>query len=319
MFLVILVSGLLLWQVFSRVDLTGFAEAVRQIRWPTLLLALAALYASLLLAALKYAALYYNAPLGLVLRASMASNCTLLVPAGGFLGLAITSAMMSDVDDVYMAASSALLDAVMRFSCLVFMGLIGVLVSSIPLPLWITLLFLLLSGAMVGVQLFAILPRGRAALLSFGSWVEKYKWGMHISRACEDLAAFGKGLEQHPWQLVKHYVLGMGSELCTALPYIILAPTLGIGLGLNDWLWVNAIVRLIAGLPISMGGLGAREGTLVLLLGWMGVASGQSLTVSLLYSLLVMVSNSLGALFFIGYPKSPRALFKDAWETADAG
>lgn len=316
MLLVALVSLLLLWVVFSSVDFPGFVAAVRQIRWPYLFLSLAVLYGSLLLAAFKYAALYYSAPKRLVIRASMASSCTYIVPAGGFLGMAVTTAMLADVDDVYMAASSAMYDSLLRFSCLVFMGMVGVVLSSISLAWWVWALFLLLTALLVFAIIFTLQPAGRRALRAFGKKVERFKWGVHISRACDDLAHFGKGLDKHPIQLVKHYVYGMASELCTALPFLILGPAFGIDLGLNDWLWINAILRLVSGLPISMGGLGAREGAMMLLMGWMGVASGPALTVSLLYSVLNLLANSLGALFFIGYPKSPRTLFKDAWDGA---
>ena len=109
----------------------------------------------------------------------------------------------------------------------------------------------------------------------------------------------------------------MSSELCALVPCLPLGPLLDLDSGLGDWRWSNAILRLISGLPISMGGLGAREGSMLLLLGWLGRSSGPALTISLLYSVLNIVANSLGGLFFIGYKKSPRALFKDAWESAE--
>ena len=63
------------------------------------------------------------------------------------------------------------------------------------------------------------------------------------------------------------YLLGLGID---------------IDVGLVDFLWVYAAVSLVSLLPIALGGLGAREATLILLLGPLGVDSEAALTLGFL-------------------------------------
>jgi uncharacterized membrane protein YbhN (UPF0104 family) len=76
-------------------------------------------------------------------------------------------------------------------------------------------------------------------------------------------------------------------SLVAQLPGIVVFAALGHGLGLGipfvSMGWLRSVVVLITILPISVGGLGVREGTLVLLLRTFGTPPADALALSLLF------------------------------------
>lgn len=61
--------------------------------------------------------------------------------------------------------------------------------------------------------------------------------------------------------------------------------------------WVRVVLYLVLMLPISVSGIGLREGSLVLLLQDFGVSSGQAVALALILFANSLVANALGGLF----------------------
>ena len=60
--------------------------------------------------------------------------------------------------------------------------------------------------------------------------------------------------------------------------------------------WVRSIVQLVTVLPISIGGLGVREGALVLTLAWFGVADHDALALAILvFATTILAPGFVGA------------------------
>jgi hypothetical protein len=78
----------------------------------------------------------------------------------------------------------------------------------------------------------------------------------------------------------------VGISVLAQLPGIVVFASLGYGLGLGvpfvSMGWVRSVVVLITILPVSIGGLGVREGALVLMLQPFGTAPADALAMSLL-------------------------------------
>jgi len=74
---------------------------------------------------------------------------------------------------------------------------------------------------------------------------------------------------------------------------------LSIGLNLNfiDLLWINALVSIIIATPITILGLGLREGSFVYLLGLLGILNIQALSFSLLASFVYFAGGLIGGVF----------------------
>jgi glycosyltransferase 2 family protein len=77
---------------------------------------------------------------------------------------------------------------------------------------------------------------------------------------------------------------------------VMLASKIGIELRVADWLWVFAVVSLAVLLPLSLGGIGIREGAFVGVLGFLGVAAELALALSLTIFAFQILVASAGAI-----------------------
>lgn len=87
----------------------------------------------------------------------------------------------------------------------------------------------------------------------------------------------------------------MGSSVSVAL----VARGLGVALPLSVWFAVVPLVALAMVLPISIGGVGVREGGLAFLLAPAGVAAEQAVAIGLLWFLTTIVGGLIGGLLFL--------------------
>lgn len=88
-------------------------------------------------------------------------------------------------------------------------------------------------------------------------------------------------LEQ-PKVLIFSVLLGIVFQLSAVLITNILAIGLNIHLSFADWSWIFSAVSIVVILPITISGIGLREGAFIGLLGCIGVQSEQALSLSFL-------------------------------------
>jgi len=87
----------------------------------------------------------------------------------------------------------------------------------------------------------------------------------------------------------------MGGSIAVAL----VARGIGVSLPLSVWFAVVPLVALAMVLPISIGGVGVREGGLALLLAPAGVPSEQAVAIGLLWFLTTIAAGLIGGLLFL--------------------
>jgi conserved hypothetical protein len=58
-------------------------------------------------------------------------------------------------------------------------------------------------------------------------------------------------------------IMGIGCQLFIVVIYAVLANKLGIYLAFTDWCWITGFISIVLLLPISIAGMGIREGTLI--------------------------------------------------------
>lgn len=95
------------------------------------------------------------------------------------------------------------------------------------------------------------------------------------------------------WSLVLAFLLQLGRVLATYLT----AQALGVEVGLATLLVIVPAALLVSALPISIGGLGVREGTMVSLFSMVGVAPAAGLAISVLLLATGFATTLPGAVF----------------------
>jgi uncharacterized protein (TIRG00374 family) len=107
----------------------------------------------------------------------------------------------------------------------------------------------------------------------------------------------------NPSILIVSVVIGMVFQLVTISIAMILAKSLHVDVSYPDWCWVIAIMSMAVFLPITIGGMGLREGTLVALLGWLGVPGEQALALSFSIFAMILIGAAIGG--FIDFFDAP--------------
>jgi hypothetical protein len=99
---------------------------------------------------------------------------------------------------------------------------------------------------------------------------------------------------QHPHRLIPCFLSALGFHgLCVAI-HMVLGHALGIDLAMTDWILVYCGVALLLVLPITIAGLGLREGGYVGLLAMFDVAATQALSLSLVFFAYALFGALLG-------------------------
>jgi uncharacterized membrane protein YbhN (UPF0104 family) len=106
-------------------------------------------------------------------------------------------------------------------------------------------------------------------------------------------------LRRHPALAVAIMTAALANQLTVCLAGWMAAHALGISVGWTAMMAFIPVVAIAQALPLSIGGLGVREGSLVLLLGPLGVADSQAVALGLLFYGISLTVSLLGVPAFL--------------------
>lgn len=100
-----------------------------------------------------------------------------------------------------------------------------------------------------------------------------------------------------PGSIIYIFAISIISQLLGVLVYYLLARSLDVEISFLAMGWIRSVVVLITMIPISIAGLGLREGTLIILLRSYGIRDEDALALSfLIFSITVVVVGLIGGL-----------------------
>ena len=128
-----------------------------------------------------------------------------------------------------------------------------------------------------------LIPAALAVLLSapLPAWLGK--WGQEF--AAWRTVALTRGA------LLRSLALGIVFQMLSIAAFVILGRALGINLSITAWAVIVGLISVVLLVPVTVAGLGLREGSLVAVLAMLGEGTGPALALS--FSLLAL--NLLGA------------------------
>ncbi len=293
-----LMLGLLAWLVpvsavvegFSRVPLALFAGVF------------AAFLAGHVAAAAKWRALTGGLPFSAALRAhfaGLASNLMLPGVAGGdAVRAAIAQATLRDGGRVVAGALADRLVDMLALACLVVIGVAMLAdAGNTALALQVLGVFALaLAGALYVAPRLLPALWGRFPLPARGLV-------LRLADALQDLG-------NKPFLLAATLALSIAIQGLFVLLAMQLGRAVGLDLPVGAWVFAWPLAKLLAVLPISLGGLGLREASLAALLTPFGAEAAQVVTAGLTWQAVLWLTGGLGALILtfsgVGWrPKSP--------------
>jgi uncharacterized membrane protein YbhN (UPF0104 family) len=145
------------------------------------------------------------------------------------------------------------------------------------------------------------------ALIALPDWSRALdsRYGRRLPRLSGLLSGFlryGKA----PQLMLKAFLLSVLNQLLVLAVFILLAREAGLGVLPLQLITLLMLVFLVASLPVSLGGLGPREGALLALLLPFGVEASAVLAVSVAY-LVVLWASALPGLFMLFVRVNPPA------------
>jgi uncharacterized protein (TIRG00374 family) len=188
------------------------------------------------------------------------------------------------------AAMSVVADRIVGLGGILIVACLGAVVSeSAPVSVRYALL-LLTIGLFVGVP-----------LINYGISSHAWQWQKTIAGRLprvegllEQLAGFASGVTRQ--RLVGALLLGVLFQLACVGMSVAGASSFSIDLALADWCWLFGVISIALVLPITVGGLGLREGGFALLLDRFGVPADQAVALSLAVFVAGLIPAMLGAL-----------------------
>lgn len=288
------ITAVLLAGLLAFVDLAALALALRRLDgW------LAAAVAALLVAQAGLTALRWQLiarQLGLSLGPLQSLYWVLV---GQFLNLALPTSIGGDGFRVWKLhrdngaplGSALLTVAIERGTGLILLALL------------VSLCSLSLRGQLTAQQLFPLAALGPAALLLVVPllWAPRWAGSVPWPRLAGLLRRLGEAnghLLAHPAQTAAVLGLGVASSAIGLYAAWVLTAALGLHVGTAQVMALTGAAVIIAVLPISLGGWGVREASMVGLFSLVGVPTESAIAVSLLWGLLPVAISAPAALYW---------------------
>ncbi len=180
-------------------------------------------------------------------------------------------------------------------------ALLGIALLSIPpafsiVKLWdIILLLVVCTGIVLGIVLLILSPR----LLN---WSETLLGKLHlqdITHRFRKIQILLRHFRSHTKALMATMIVSLIFQLLVVYYYYLIAQQLNIPISYLQLLVFNAIIVVITLFPISLGGLGVKEGLLAYLFNRIGLTIEQALLLSITVTILSWLLSLFGGLIIL--------------------
>jgi hypothetical protein len=231
---------------------------------------------ALLVQAYKTKILLSEKSVGMILRVSIISQIYSVVFFGQVGGdIAKAGYLVRSSRELHRIVAAVLFDRITGLVGLLVLGLVGLLINTQRFdPVVVPTLALSMAVLLVALLAMFALNDASAARL-FGWLPDRISW--HLHHTVQATHVFSSSMRT----LVASIAMGVAFQGVVVANCAWLGSGLGIDLPLATWAVVICVMSLVLLLPISIGGIGLRDITLVGLLGGCGVPTEQALALSL--------------------------------------
>ncbi len=140
------------------------------------------------------------------------------------------------------------------------------------------------------------------ALFKLDRLIQKVKFLAKIRHKLTEVYEIFQNFKTYKLAIFEVMVCGFALQLAVIASYWLVSRALGIDLSFASFIFIVPIVYTIAMLPISIGGTGVRENSLVFLMVALGAAGDRSTVTSLITFLIILSLGLLGALVYVIRP-----------------
>jgi len=282
-------------------DIRSALEIIKSVNKPLLILSLSTHIFGIWITAVRW-----NTLLGTQKVNLGTTTLTLTVLIGFFFNNFLPTSIGGDVFRTYDAAkkanipieTSASIIIVERFSGVIsastyaiialFLGFTAIGNRSFIIPVIIFFIICIIIA-------FLIL---NPSILRLNKLINKIKFLKKVKEKLANIYFTFLSFKKFKWVLVRVLIYSFLLQFAVILNYFLAAKSLGINLNLTAFIFIVPVVTIIAMVPISIGGIGIRENTLVFIITAMGVGSEQAAICALLIFLMLIFIGIIGGITY---------------------
>lgn len=272
----LLLVASLLW----RFDFHAVMTALLRYRWPWLLAALSLMSLSWLLAAVRWKLFATRFSYVRLLELTLIGQFYAVVLPGQLAGEVVKAWRLARGNvDAERLAATVLIDRIIGTLSLVLVASTGLMLSQHSLPPALAAVFFGLALLLITCVLALNAGPVHSTAVRVSVWLERTRlkrFALSLHRGIDAWHGFGKS----PSRLIASMLIGVAFQLLGVLIFRTLGSNLGIDLPLVDWAWIFGTVSIAVLIPVSIGGIGLREGALVGCLGFLGITGGNAIALS---------------------------------------
>jgi uncharacterized protein (TIRG00374 family) len=297
----ILISSGLIFYIFSRINMGEVFEILQDAKLKYFLFALFFFFICLVINSRKWQILLRHLGFDERLNKLIELNFISLfyasvLPGGQLTGEGVKLYRISrNSNKIEMLVLSVFMDRLTGMVAFVILGFFGIVFSSTEILYYnkILLVFVILFL----LSLFILLLFNNEVPVLFEKlFLKIFKHKNKISLLAKKILKLIFSYRGAYNILALSLMYGMFFQLLNTLIIYILAMSLGISIALTDLLWIYCLVGLMLIIPVTVMGLGIREGALIYFLAFVGVAGTDALSLSLLSFILIFSGSLAGGL-----------------------
>jgi uncharacterized membrane protein YbhN (UPF0104 family) len=307
-----LVSAGLLALVATRIDFGAASSRLSHGRWGWVVAAVAAVFASLLLGAARWS-LFLRAA-GVERRPSSALRAYLI---GAFTTNFLPSQAGGDVTRAWLAsrrgtriraATTVVVDRATALGCLIAVAWLAFALDHSSVPGTLVAALAATSGALAaGWLLVALAMRGAGRIGP--------KLPPRLVGSAREAGDSLRACVARP-VLWRTSAIGLGFQALIALAAWLIARSIALAVPFSALLATLPVVLVLAAAPVSIGGLGVREESYVLLLGQAGVGATEATLFSLMTATAFAIASLPGGLALLQRGEHPAPIGIDSMPSA---
>lgn len=295
------VSVALLAVLLSRVDVSLVAISLERYRSSTLLSALALTLLGTLISALRWWILLPEVRYSQLLRYSFIGQFYAFVLPGQIAGEAVKAWRVSrGRADGPRIAASVMIDRLVGLNGLLLVGLVGLGISEYAITSRLLLPFTALLVVLSLILMLTSVPQ--VATIVSQTIMLTARRLRRLDPLAKVTSSFLTAWQTYchaPVRLAISLLLGILFQLMVIGVYYLLASDLLINVALADWMWIVSITSVAVLLPVSIAGIGLREGALISCLTYLSVDGELAIALSIGVLTMMLASALLGGLMDI--------------------
>ncbi|MBA7472418.1 hypothetical protein ES707_07744 [subsurface metagenome] len=136
------------------------------------------------------------------------------------------------------------------------------------------------------------------SILRLNKLINKIKFLKKVKEKLANVYFTFLSFKKFKWVLVRVMIYSFLLQFAVILNYFLAAKSLGINLNLTAFIFTVPVVTIIAMVPISIGGIGIRENTLVFIMTAIGVGGEQAALCALLIFLMLIFIGIIGGIIY---------------------